>query len=873
MSLGCAIDDLPCTQGVLYGCERRDVFGRIVLQTTRYASQRNFGGVEQIKEECGRMRGTRLIEEFWRDLGYGIRMLVRSPGFTAVAVFSLALGIGANIAVLGLVDMVMFRPFPVHQPNQLAIFTSATSYPDYLDYKERNEVFTDVMAHRRLSFRFSSGQHTKMLEGESVSASYFAVLGLKLPVGRSFLTEEAEVPGSDPVAILSYRLWQGSFGSDPMVLGKTVHLNGESLTIVGVAPKDFRGTELYGPPTDIWIPLSVVEGVMHFKNDPNWHDILSRREARWLGVMGRLKRDTTLERAQAAITIRARQLDKAYGKPSRESSVRLSALGGVRIPPKSIRLSLALLVAIAGFVLLIVCTNVANLLVARASVRQREISIRLALGASRARLVRQLLTESIVLSGLGMGLGFLEAIWTIDLLSQFPAPINPHHLDFVIDHRILGLAVIISLFTCIGFGLAPAVYTFRPDPGSALRHMSFALGHGIRRSRLRKSLVASQVATSVILLIGAGLLLRTLWNLQSIDPGFNGENLHILSVDLNTLKHGYDESKGIALYRSVLERVRSVPGVRSAVWAGDAPLAPIHHRESFVPEKQIMTGDSDWIEIECNIVTPHYFEMLGIPLLRGRDFSYLDNETAAGVVIVNETMARRYWPGVDPIGKGIRVRARKREVFEVVGVAKDAKYRTLSEDSKPYAYFPLYQRYYSTGTLHVNVAGPSQAVLTQVRREIEAAQNDLIVSDATPLAEQIAVSLSQQRLATVLLGMSGTLALILATVGVYGVMAYSVAQRTPEIGIRLTLGARQTDILNITFREGMRLVLIGLGIGMAFAVVLSHSLASWIYGVRPIDITTYIGISLLFIGTASFAIYLPARRAAKVDPTVALRHE
>ena len=839
----------------------------------RRAALLHFGGVEQIKEQCRDLRPTRYLEELWQDLRYGLRMLRRSPGFTTVAVLSLALGIGANTAVFGLTDILMFRPFPVREPNQLAVFTSANSYPDYLDYKARNEVFTGLMACRRLGFKFSNGEHTELVEGESVSADYFAVLGLELPLGRSFLREEDEAPGSHPVAILSHGLWQQSFASDPMVPGKTVKLNGESLTIIGVAPKGFRGTELYGSPTDVWIPLSMVEEVMHFKSDPNWHDVLRRRDARWLGVIGRLKPGITLEQAQAAITVLARQLEKAGEKPSKGPGVSLSALGGVRIPPKSIRFSLVLLLTITGLVLLIVCANVANLLVARASVRQREIAIRLALGASRARLVRQLLTESVVLSALGMGLGFVVAIWTIDLLSQYQAPINPHYLDFSIDSRVFGLAVMTSLLTCIAFGLAPAVQACRPDPGNALRGISFALGQGIRRFRLRKSLVIVQVATSVILLIGAGLLLRTLWNLQSIDPGFKSENLHILSVDLNTLKHGYNESKGIALYRRILERVRGVPGVRSVAWAGDAPLDPIHTRESFVLEQQSVTGKNDWIETECNTVTPQYFEILGIPLLRGRDFSDQDNEAAAGVVIINETMARRYWPGADPIGKGIRVRGRERKFFEVVGVAKDAKYRTLAEDSKPYAYFPLYQRYYSTSTLHVKTAATPRVVMAQVRREIEAVNHDLIVSDARPLSEQLAVSLSQQRLAAALLGISAGLALILATVGIYGVMAYSVAQRTTEIGIRMALGARQRDILNITFKEGMSLTLIGLVIGVTLALVLGRFLTSWVYGVGPTDGVTYLGISLLFIATASLAIYVPARRASRVDPMVALRYE
>ena len=392
-------------------------------------------------------------------------------------------------------------------------------------------------------------------------------------------------------------------------------------------------------------------------------------------------------------------------------------------------------------------------------------------------------------------------------------------------------------------------------------------------SRLRKSLVVCQVAASVILLISAGLLLRTLRNLHNMDPGFKTENVLILPVDLTSLRHGYDESQGMALYRGVLERIRGLPGVRSVAWAGDAPLTRIHIAESFVPAEQAATGKNDWGEIECNVVTPSYFEVLGIPLLRGRGFSNQDQEAAPGVVIVNQTMARRYWPGADPVGKRIRVKGRIREIFEVIGLATDAKYRTLSEESKPYAYFSLYQRYYSASTLHVKIAGDPEAMLPLVRREIEAANPDVMVSDARPLAEQIAASLAQHRVAATLLGIPGFLALMLATVGLYGVMAYFVARRTQEIGIRLALGARNKDILSLTFKEGMNLVLIGLGIGLPLALVSSRLLASWIHGVGPADAVTYIGISLLFIGAGSLAIYVPARRASKVDPMAALRCE
>ncbi|PYU92405.1 MAG: hypothetical protein DMG08_12860 [Acidobacteria bacterium] len=841
-------------------------------EEARYAALRTFGGVEQIKERCRDTHRFRFIEDFRQDVCYGFRMLLRNPGFSAVSVFSLALGIGANTAVFGLIDTLIFRPFPVRDPNDLAVFTSAFSYPEYLDYRDRNEVFTGVMAYRRLGFRLSTKQHGEPVEGEAVSANYFAVLGLDLPAGRSFLPEE-DAPGSQPVAVLSHGLWQRGFGCDPAILGKTVTLNGESLTIIGVAPKSFRGMELYGAATDIWIRLSTVEQVMHFKNDPNWHDVLRRRDARWLGVTGRLKPGTTLEQAQAAMTIRADQLEKAYGKPNQGSEIRLSPLGGARIPPKSIRFSLALLTTVASLVLLIVCANVANLLVARASVRQREIGIRLALGAGRARLVRQLLTESVLLSGLGMASGLVVAFWTMGFLSQFRTPMGLHDLDFNLDLRILAFALTISLLTCIAFGLAPAVQASRADPRSALQHFGSGFRCSMSSSRLRKSLVVCQVAASVILLISAGLLLRTLRNLHNIDPGFKTENVLILPVDLTSLRHGYDERQGMALYRGVLERIRGLPGVRSVAWAGDAPLTRIHIAESFVPAEQAATGKKDWGEIECNVVTPSYFEVLGIPLLRGRGFSNQDQETAPGVVIVNQTMARRYWPGADPVGKRIRVKGRTREIFEVIGVATDAKYRTLSEESKPYAYFSLYQRYYSASTLHVKIAGDPEAMLPLVRREIEAANRDVMVSDARPLAEQIAASLAQQRVAATLLGIPGFLALMLATVGLYGVMAFFVARRTQEIGIRLALGARRKDILSLTFKEGMNLVLIGLGIGLPLALVSSRFLASWIHGVGPTDAATYIGVSLLFIGAGSLAIYVPARRASKVDPMAALRCE
>jgi predicted permease len=825
------------------------------------------------------------MQSLWQDIRYGLKALARNPGFAFAAVVTLALGIGANTAIFSVADAVLFRPFPVREPGQLAVLYttsttdsrfSSTSYPDYLDYAGLREVFSGLLAYARIPVVVNTGRHADRIYGEVVSGNYFDVLGLTMPLGRGFLPEEDRTTGSQPVVVISHGFWRRNFGSDPNIVGKTVLVDEQSFMVVGVAPEKYRGITLdWSTPPDIWLPMAMLDRVV-----PNWprgvQSMLQRRDARWLLVAGRLREGVTLERAQAAARLAARQLELAYDKTNRGWTATLLPSSEARFWPtyrKSVVSFLALLAAVAGFVLLITCSNVANLLLARAAARQKEVAIRVALGASRIRLLRQLVTESLLLSGLGMILSILVAVWIFGLLARFPGAFRiPIALEMGVDGRVVSIGVAFALLTALVFGLFPAYQATRPDVSTALQEKS-GTGTLSSKSRLRGGLVAAQVALSTVLLVGAGLFVRALQQARSVDPGFRPENVLILSIDFNTVLRRYDEARGMEFYRRLLERVRELPGVRLVTWAGDVPLAVRRLIVSFVKEDQTVVGENDWVRTDGNVVGPRYLETLGILLVRGRDFTDADNESAMGAVIINEAMARRYWPGEDPVGKRIRVNGRARELYQIIGVAMNVRQRSLWEYSGPYVYLPLYQRYFPEMMLHVKTAGDPMAMLPSIRRQVETLDPDLPVFDVGSLSEQIDKTLSQQRMAAALLSASALLALILASVGVYGVLAYSVAQRTREIGIRMALGAERGGILRTVLRDGMVLVGLGLGLGLAFALLLSRLVAGFIFGISPADFFTFAGITVVLAGVALIACYVPARKASRIDPLSALRHE
>ena len=833
----------------------------------------------------------------WQDIRYAARMLRKSPGFTAVAVLSLALGIGANTSIFSFINAVLLRPLPIDKPEQLVfVFSgsrtspySVSSYPDYVDYRDKNQVFSDVAAYSSISVSLNSNDQAEQISGLIATGNYFDVLGVRAQLGRTFLPEEDKTPNTHLVAIISHGLWQSRFAGDPGVVGKQLLLNGHKFTIVGVAPASFNGAEA-GITNDIYVPM-MMQAVVRpprsgYSGEMN-PDLLSVRSAGWLDVVGRLKPGVTLEQAQAAMTMLAKQLEQAYPETNRDQLTTLWPVSKGNPEQRGTLLSVAgLLMSVVGLVLLIACANVANLLLARAATRRKEISIRLALGASRSRLIRQLLTESVLLSLLAGAVGLLLAVWMVDALKTYTPPANffPVAFDFNLDARVLGFTLLLSILTGIIFGIAPALQASHPDLVHALKDEAMTLpGQRARRFTLRNLLVVAQVALSLVLLISAGLFLRSLRQAQRIDLGFNPENVLVMPLNINLLR--YTKPQGQEFYRQVVERVEALPGLQSATLTRTPPLSGASRQSSVLVEGQdepdarhSSEGQSAPPDANRNItlaspVGLRYFQTLNIPLLRGRDFTAQDNAGAPGVCIINETFAKRYFPNQEPLGKRLSLSGAKGPWLEVVGIARNSKYVTLGEAPAPLVYQPLLQRHETGMTLLARTSGDPANYVAAVRREVQAIEKNLPVTNIRPMTELLGNSLFPARMGAALLGVFGSLALLLAAVGLYGVMSYSVSRRTREIGIRMALGAQSGDVLRLVLREGMTLVGIGILLGLVGAFAATRLLASFLYGVSTTDPSTFIGIAIFLAVIALVASFIPARRAAKVDPMVALRYE
>ncbi|MFN2455425.1 MAG: ABC transporter permease [Pyrinomonadaceae bacterium] len=818
------------------------------------------------------------MKTLWQDIRYGLRLLWKSPGFTIIAVLSLSLGIGANATIFAWVKTVLLRPLPgVEASDQLVAFHGvltrsenrpiSTSYPDYKDYRDRNEVFSGLFAYGLNPFNLSGGDsQPERIWGETVSGNYFDVLGVKPVKGRGFLPEEDATPGSHPVVVLSYRLWQRRYGGDPDLVGKTITLNNKNFTVVGIAPQQFAGTYV-GLATELYVPLAMIGEVK-----PDGGSLLTRRGNQWLQVIGRLKPNVTFAQAQANTQSIARALAQEYPRTNDGHDVALFTLARDTDGAQVILLPvLTILMVVAGLVLLIACANVANLLLARAAARRREIGIRLALGASRGRIVRQLLTESVLLALLGGIAGLFIALWTAGSLGSFVPPIGlPVSLQVNLDARVLGFTFLVSLATGVLFGLAPALASSRPDLVSTLKDESGSVAGGRGKGRFRNSLVVAQIALSLVSLIGAGLFVRSLQRAQTISPGFDPDNVLLASFDL--FPNGYDEARGTQFYRALTERVGNLPGVESVSLADSIPLGLLGNSSQGVSIEGYTPRRDEELNFAYNTIAPGFLRTMRIPLASGREFEATDGEKSQGVVIINETAARRYFaPGQDADGK--RLKDSNGHDLLIVGVAKDIKYKTLNEPPKPYMYLPLFQNYTPDMTLVVRTKSNPLSVLSGVRNEVHALDANVALFNEKTLVEHAGVSLFAQRLAVTFLSVFGLLALALAAIGIYGVMAYSVAQRTHEIGVRMALGAQTSDVLKLITRQGFALAITGIGIGLLSALALTHLLTSLLYGVSAIDPLTFIVMPLLLGGVALLACYVPARRATKVDPMIALRHE
>lgn len=809
-----------------------------------------------------------------QDVRYAIRVLRQSPGFIAVAVLSLGLGIGANTAIFSLIDAALFRPLPVNAPDRLvSIFTTDKKNPgnlpmshlNYLDYRDNNQVFSGVAAFTFGQMNLTTGSETEQAVVQVVSGNYFSVLGLRAQIGRTFLPEEDQTPDSHPVVVMGHGLWERRFGRDPAVVGKTVSLNRRSFTVVGVAPKGFTGTFIFGP-ADFWVPM-----MMHGAAQPGF-DWYNERRGLFLFVFGRLKPNVTIERARAEMAVQARRLEQAYQNDNDGRGTSLLPLLETRVNPNGRRrvFTLAgLLMTVVGIVLLIACANLAGILLARAAGRRKEIAIRLALGATRVRVTRLLLTESLVISIASGAIGLLLSYWALTALLSanlplpFPVALNPG-----IDAWVLGFALILSILTGLLFGLAPAIQASRPDVVTVLKNELVAAGGRLRGLTLRKALVVFQVALSLAALIAAGLFLRSLRQAQAVDPGFEINKVLVMTFNLG--REGYTPERGRLFYEQVAERTAGLPGARSASIAQDMPFAGGMARSVFLEGQQGASRNGTLVQL--NIVDPHYFEALGIPLLRGRAFTSADRPGTPQVVVVNQTMADQFWKGRDPIGKRFKFFGDE-QYTEVIGVVKDSKYNALVEDPQPFLYRPLAQNYTPDATLHVRTAADAAALVATVRNAVHEIDPRLTVFDVRTLKEQVDRSLAPQRLNVWLLTTFGVVALLLAAIGIYGVASYSVSQRTREIGIRMALGAARRDVLRLVLRQGLALIVIGVAVGLGGALIVTRLLSSLLFGVRATDLTTFVTTALMLTAAAVLATYIPARRATRVDPLMALRYE
>jgi macrolide transport system ATP-binding/permease protein len=819
------------------------------------------------------------MDTLLQDIRFGLRMMRKKPVVFALIVITLALGIGANSATFNLVNAVLGRPLPVNQPNDLIVLYSQNpteglgnvSYPDYVDFRDHNPVFSGLIAYSALPISLSAGEQNERVWGEIVTGNYFDMLGVKAAQGRTLMPEDDKTPGGHPVTVISYNLWQHRFRADLDIVGKTISLNGLKYTIIGVAPQEFHGVFYVGFSPALWVPMMQQKQMF-----PGSEDMLNARDNRWLNLMGRLKTGVSPEQAQATMGTMARQLAQEYPKTNENTTLALYRERSARPEPesaKAVSFAATIFMAMVGLVFLIACANVANLLLARASARRKEISLRLSLGATRGRLIRQLLTESLMLallSGLvSLGLAVLagKAIGAIKLPTDIP-----FEFDLSLDRRVLLFTVIVSLLAGVLFGLIPALRLTKMDLVATLNAEGGRGSSGPNKGRLRNMLVIAQVAVSMVVLITAGLFVRSMQGAQHIDPGFEIKDTLLLSIDPSL--QGYDEARGRMLYRNLLEQIRTLPQVLSASMVSPLPLDFVSNSADVIIDGSDVPLEGGHISILRSIVGPHYFETVRTRLVQGRDFADTDTSESPKVVIVNETMAKRFWPGQDAIGKRIRLDGPTGKFYQVVGIAQNGKYRTIGETPRPYLYLPFSQNYAREYlTIIVHTAGDPKNLIAPVRNQVQSLDRQLPVFAIKTMEEHMARSLLSARMSATFTGIFGLLALILALTGLYGVIWYSVTLRQKEMGIRMALGAQPGDVLKLVLKQGLGMALLGIGIGLLGALGVGQLMSTLLYGVSSMDPLTYASVTLVFLLCALIASYSPARKAAKTEPMLTLKAE
>lgn len=817
------------------------------------------------------------MEGLLQDLRFGFRTLLKNPGVSAVAILAIALGTGANSAIFSVVNAVVLRPLPYESPDRVVLVWGKTpassreaiSVPDFFDYQGENQVLEQMAVFAYDDFNLSTGDEPEHVQGTMVSANYFSVLGTNFSQGTGF-RPEADQPGASRVAIVSHGLWRRRFGSDPNLVGQTVLLNNASFTVVGIATPSFQSPIPEDRP-QLWVPLSLDGGDRLRVPSYGSPDSMTDRKSRFLIGIARLKPGVTPKQAQTDLETVASRLEQQFKDTNSGISASVVPLREHIIG--KIQSALMVLLAAVGFVLLIACANVANLLLARAAVRQKEIAIRAALGAGRLRLIRQLLTESLLLAVVGGAFGLLLAYGEIRLLLSLNPGNIPRLTEIDIDSRVLGFTFLIAILTGIVFGLAPALQASKTDLNETLKEGARGSTGGINRQRVRSLLVVSEVALTVLLLIGAGLMMKSFYSLQKVNTGFDPENTLTMMVSLPASRYTEDHQIG-AFFEHALKRIEVLPGVQSVGAVTSLPLTTTAIiRLRFTVDAHPPTNPSEVPRANFRSISHNYFRAMRISLLKGRYFTEQDRDKSPPVVIINETMADRYWPGEDPIGKRLTIPFLGGVSREIVGKVADVKHSSLDTESGAEMYVPYLQKPFNFMALVIHSASDPLKLTGAVRSEILSVDKNQPVYDVKTMQQVVGESVSQPRLYAMLLGVFATLALILAAVGIYGVMSYSVTQRTHEIGIRMALGAQRGDILKMVVGQGMLLAVIGVVTGLVAAFLLTRVMESLLFGVGARDLATFIGIPLVLAAVAFLSSYIPAKRATRVDPMAALRYE
>ena len=847
----------------------------------RRAALRDFGGFQQAKEECRDARGIRALEDLWQDLRYGARMLLKSRGFTVIAALTLALGIGANTAIFSVINAVLLNPLPFAASDRLMALgqnfpgdraaLSNFSFLNFADLRDHSEAFERLAAYYNSNFTLTGQGEAVLLRGTVVTAELFPLLGTSPALGRAFLSEEDKAGGGSQgrPAILSWECWQQKFGGDPTVVGRTIRLNNTTFTVVGVMPADFV-FPIQARPTEVWVSTA-----LDYERAMGPGTIMAARGYRGWRVIGRLNPGARPEQAQAEADMIAANLADQF--PSDNEDIRIVVKPLLESMVGDLRPTLLLLFGAVGFVLLIACVNVANLLLERAISRQREINVRLALGAGRWRITRQLLTESVMLAGLGSAVGVALAVWGTDLIVAFSPEGLTRLAETRLDARVLAFTGLVSLSTGIAFGLAPAMIISKTNLAESLKEGGRGSTGGLRTNRTRNLLVVAEIALALVLLVGAGLLIRSLVRLQQVEPGFDPRNVLTFNVAMSV--DGTTGPPQIAeFYRQLTERLKGLPGVVNTSVVFQPPLGGSAGSTSLHIEGQKEDpGDRSLAVIHS--AGPDYFRTMGIPLIKGREFTDRDDLNAAPVLIINEALARKHFPNEDPIGKRVRPGfstvpvTEETGMREVIGVVGDIKHRNLQDPPQPEFYFAQAQMPMPTMTVVARTAGEPLALVNAARGVVQSLDKNAPIYGIRTAEELLGRSVATTRFNTLLLGLFAGVALILTGVGLYGVISCSVSQSTHEIGIRMALGARPSDVLKLIVGQGMLLALLGTVIGLAAAYGLTRLMSSLLFGVGATDLWTFAGGVGLLAGIALLACYVPARRATKIDPMIALKYE